>query len=294
MDDKKTLSVAGATLLVLIGMAGNSLLARAALSDHAIGATLFTLIRLTSGAAVLAMLSAWRHVPLKSPQANAFWLFLYAAAFSYSYVVLGAAMGALLLFFAVQLTMFVAAARAGDRPTLGHIAGGLLALGGLYVLVALQLHRPAPWAVAGMLAAGLAWGLYSMGGRGVREPLAHTTVNFVYAALAAAGLTLVRLGTRATPSPAPHVAGVLEALLSGAVTSALVYLLWYALLPRLRTVFAATVQLAVPVIVALGGWALLGEPITARLAIAGGLILSGVGLTMRRGAPATARAPKGS
>ncbi len=291
MDGKRDLSVAGATLVVLAGMAGNSLLARAALSDHAIGATLFTAIRLASGAALLAVLSAWRRVPLKRPQANAFWLFLYAAAFSYSYVVLGAAMGALLLFFAVQLTMFMAATLGGERPTVSHVAGGLLALAGLYILVALQLHRPAPWAVAGMLAAGFSWGLYSMGGRRVREPLAHTTVNFVYAALAAAGLAVVRLGAHALHSPAPRFAGVLEALVSGAVTSALVYLLWYALLPRLRAVFAATVQLAVPVMVALGGWALLGEPITARLAIAGLLILAGVGLTMRGAVPDKTRVP---
>ena len=276
------LPVAGATLLVLVGMAANSLLARAALAGHLIGPTLFTLLRLAGGAALLAVLSAIRRVPLRRPQANVLWLFLYAAAFSYTYVVLGAAMGALLLFFAVQLTMFVGAVIGGERPTTAHVLGGVLALAGLYILVALQLHRPAPWAVVGMLAAGLGWGLYSIGGRGVRDPLAHTTVNFLYAALLGVGLALLRLGWQVGPRSAPHWTGVLEALVSGAVTSAPVYLLWYALLPRLRTVFAATVQLAVPVIVAIGGWAFLGEPITTRLAIAGALVLAGVGLTMRR------------
>jgi drug/metabolite transporter (DMT)-like permease len=288
MDFKQNLSVAGATLLVLVGMAANSLLARAALAGHLIGPTLFTLLRLAGGAALLAVLSAIRRVPLRRPRANVLWLFLYASAFSYTYVVLGAAMGALLLFFAVQLTMFVGAVIAGERPTAAHVLGGLLALAGLYILVALQLHRPAPWAVVGMLAAGLGWGLYSIGGRGVREPLAHTTVNFLYAALLGAVVALLRLAWRAGPRSAPHWAGLVEALVSGAVTSAPIYLLWYALLPRLRTVFAATVQLAVPVIVAVGGWAFLGEPVTARLAMAGTLVLAGVGLTMRR----TGRPPR--
>ncbi len=294
MDCKQTLPVAGMTLAVLIGMAANSLLARAALSGPAIGPTLFTLIRLAGGALTLVVLSAIRRVPLRRPQVNAFWLFLYAAAFSYTYVVLGAAMGALLLFFAVQLTMFASALVGGERPTASHIVGGLLALAGLYILVALQLHRPAPWAVVGMLTAGAAWGLYSIGGRGLRDPLAHTAGNFVYAALLAMGLAFVRLDWHTGPQTVPHMAGVLEALISGAATSAPIYLLWYALLPRLSTVFAATVQLAVPVIVALGGWTLLGEPISARLVIAGALVLAGVGLTMRRNGHDTPRPAKPS
>ncbi len=113
------------TLVVLIGMAANSLLARGALVHHLIGPTLFTLVRLASGAVVLMLLSGGRR--LARPGMNAFWLCLYAAAFSYTYLVLGAAMGALLLFFAVQWTMFLGAVRRGERPTTSHVLGGLLA-----------------------------------------------------------------------------------------------------------------------------------------------------------------------
>ncbi len=156
-----------------------------------------------------------------------------------------------------------------------------LALSGLYTLVALCLHTPAPWAVIGMLIAGSAWGLYSMSGRERDNPLAQTTANFVYAALLALGLAVIRslLGIAHRPV---HPLGLAEAVISGSVTSALVYLLWYALLPRFATVVAATIQLAVPVMVALGGWLFLQEALTYRFVLAAGLVLSGVALTMRR------------
>lgn len=267
------------TLIALIGMAANSLLARGALAHHLIGPTLFTLVRLASGAATLLWLS--RGQSLTRPRWNALWLFLYAAAFSYTYLVLGAAMGALLLFFAVQWTMFLGAVRRGERPTVSHFLGGLLALSGLHTLVALRLHTPAPWAVIGMLIAGSAWGLYSMPGRDRGNPLAQTTSNFVYAALLALGLGAIRFLSGVAPRPI-HPLGLAEAIVSGAVTSALVYLLWYALLPRLATVVAATIQLAVPVIVALGGWLFLQEALTDRFVLAASLVLGGVALTMRR------------
>ena len=200
-------------------------------------------MRLASGAATLLWLS--RGQSLTRPRWNALWLFLYAATFSYTYLVLGAAMGALLLFFAVQWTMLLGAVRRGERPTVSHFLGGLLALSGLHTLVALRLHTPAPWAVIGMLIAGSAWGLYSMPGRDRGNPLAQTTSNFVYAALLALGLGAIRFLSGVAPRPI-HPLGLAEAIVSGAVTSALVYLLWYALLPRLATVVAATIQLAVP------------------------------------------------
>jgi len=273
--------VALATFLVLVGMAANSLLARAALAGHLISPTLFTMVRLGSGALMLTILSAARGVRLLRPQRNALWLFVYATTFSYTYVILGAAMGALLLFFAVQFTMLTWAVRHGERLTVTHILGALVALLGLYMLVALQLHRPAPWAVVGMLTAGAAWGLYSVGGRGIDTPLAHTATHFVYATALALGLVLIRSALGVAPPP-PHLMGLVDAVVSGGFTSALVYLLWYAVLPQLTTVFAATIQVAVPIIVALGAWLFLQEPLTLRLGVAGGLVLGGVALTMKK------------
>lgn len=132
-----------------------------------------------------------------------------------------------------------------------------------------------------MLLSGIAWGLYSANGRRLGNALAHTTGNFVYASLLALGLSLLRISFGAVPALAQPVR-LIDAVISGSLTSALVYRLWYSLLPQLTTVFAATIQLAVPIVVALGAWLFLDESPNYRLAIAGGLVLSGIALTMRR------------
>lgn len=281
MRERNPLTLLFTTLAVLVGMAANSLLARAALVGHLIGPTCFTFVRLASGALVLAVISRVRGGQTRPPQITAIWLFLYAAAFSYTYVVLGAATGALLLFFAVQFTMLAYAVRRGEPIKRAHVLGALMALVGLYVLVAARLHRPALWAVGGMLIAGIAWGFYSIQGRKTTAPLAYTASNFMYAAVAAGLVLGVRLLVN-TQATLPHLKGLMEAALSGSVTSAFVYLVWYAILPSLTTIAAGTVQLTIPIIVALGGWLILGEHLTLRLVVAGSLVLGGVALAMKK------------
>ncbi len=273
-----TITLVVATLVVLCGMAANSLLARAALADHLIGPALFTAIRLASGALLLVCLSMLRGSRLRRPPLTALFLFVYAAAFSYTYVVLGAAMGALLLFFAVQTTMLAIGARRGEHMGAPQIGGALAAFVGLYVLVAMRLHRPPVADVIGMLAAGSAWGFYSRWGWQGASALAQTTANFVYAAI---GALVLAAWSWTTGHCGPVAAkGIAWAALSGSVASALVYLLWYAIVPRLATPVAATVQLAVPLLVAGGAWLVLGEPLTWHLVIAAALLLTGISLTM--------------
>src|SRR5229473_7406150 len=156
------------TLLALIGFAANSLLCRRALGLGLIDPASFTSVRLLSGAAALALILALRG---GSPVAGGSWvsalaLFAYAAAFSFAYVRIGAAVGALLLFGAVQATMLGWGLFRGERPRAAEWAGLAVALTGLVALVARGLSAPDPIGAALMITAGVAWGVYSLRGRG--------------------------------------------------------------------------------------------------------------------------------
>ena len=263
------------TGLALLAFAANSLLCRLALSTGAIDPASFTGVRLLTGAAMLALLAR----PRASPGAGAVpsWtsaamLFLYAVPFSYAYVSLGAATGALLLFGAVQLTMILGSLRRGHRPSVGEWSGLALAFGGLVYLLLPGLTAPPPLGAALMLLAGAAWGVYSLRGHRVRNPLAQTASNF-----ARTTPMVAVLGLAAAPTLHLDLRGVLLAALSGAVASGLGYVAWYRALPGLRGVIASVVQLAVPVLAAGGGVLLLGERITPRLLLASLAVLGGIG-----------------
>lgn len=272
------------TLLALLAFAGNSLLCRAALAHTTIDAASFTLVRLLSGAVVLGLL-AWRRGSRGHARGNwwsAFALFAYAAAFSFAYLRLSAAAGALLLFGAVQATMIAHGLWSGERLRPLQLGGLVLAAGGLVGLVLPGLSAPPLAAALLMLAAGIAWGMYSLRGRGAGDPLQVTAGNFLRAVPLAAVLALLMF-RHITPDPT----GLGYAVLSGALASGMGYAIWYSALPLLTSVTAATVQLAVPVIAALGGVFLLGEPLTLRLLAASVAILGGVALVVMTGAKRT-------
>lgn len=275
------------TLLSMLAFAGNSLLCRAALSATRIDAASFTSIRIASGALVLALIVRLR----RSPQpragswASALALFAYATAFSFSYLSLGAANGALLLFGAVQATMIGYGVWAGERFRAAQIVGLLCAVGGLVGLLLPGLSAP-PWGGAVlMLAAGVAWGVYTLHGRGAGDPLRVTAGNFLRAFAFAAALSAATL-----PWASLDRAGVGYAVASGALASGVGYAVWYTALAGLNVTRAANVQLGVPVIAALGGVLLLGEPLTLRLVLASAAILGGIALVIR-GKPVAATAP---
>lgn len=271
------------TALTLVAFAGNSVLGRLALATTSIGPAAYTLLRLASGALMLAALVHWRRRYAGGVRQAGDWygataLFVYAAAFSFSYVSVATGLGALLLFGAVQITMIVAGIIAGERLRTLHWLGLLLALVGLVLLTRPGLDAPPLLGSALMLAAGVAWGVYSLHGRRSRDPLAATAGNFVRAGVLAAALAVVVWPI--TPLPAD---GVGYALLSGTITSGLGYALWYRVLPALSALRAASLQLTVPVLAALAGAVLVAEPITLRLVMAGALVLGGIALTLRRG-----------
>ena len=280
-DSRVTMSPVRIALLAgaaLVAFAANSVLARLALRGGAIDATSYTSIRLVSGAVVLSLL-VWRRGPatfrVAGSWAGAALLFLYAAPFSFAYLSLSTGTGALILFAAVQATMILAGLAGGERPGPREWVGLLVALGGLVWLVLPGIDAP-PLLGAGLMAvAGVSWGFYSLRGRRSGAALADTMGNFVRAAPLALALSAATLATAAV---AP--AGVLYAVLSGAIASGVGYAIWYTALPGLPATRAATIQLAVPALAALGGVALLGEPLSFRLVGAAAAILGGVGLAV--------------
>ena len=270
------------TALALAAFAGNSLLCRAALAHGAIDAAGFTLLRLVSGAVVLWALVRWRADSRagRGSWRSALALFAYAAAFSFAYRQLTAATGALLLFGAVQATMSAHGLWRGERLRGLQLAGLVLACAGLVGLLLPGLSAPPLTGALLMLAAGVAWGVYSLRGRGAGDPLQVTTGNFLRAVPFAALLALL-LSAQFAATPA----GIGYAIASGALASGVGYAIWYTALPHLRATTAATVQLAVPVIAALGGVLLLGEAVTVRLLVASVAILGGIALVVGAAPP---------
>ncbi len=276
------LRISALTLLAMIAFAGNSLLCRVALKNTSIDPATFTLVRLLSGTCVLWL--TVRFAPRARGKVLGNWwsgfaLFVYAAAFSQAYVSLPAAAGALLLFGAVQATMIGYGLWAGERLGRAQMLGLVLAGGGLIFLLLPGLSAPSLRGSVLMISAGVAWGIYSLRGKGSVNATAMTAGNFLRAAcfaLLISGVRLVGSANGALGGASWDRAGLVYAVLSGAITSGLGYAVWYSALRELNVTTAATVQLSVPVLAALGGVALLGEVITLRLVIAAAAILSGV------------------
>lgn len=272
--------IAALALASLIAFAANSVLARLALRSGSIDAASYTSIRLATGAFALALLvlAGGQRPTERGTWRGAFWLALYALPFSFAYLALSTGAGALILFGAVQLTMIGTGIARGERPTGREWVGLGVAVVGLLALVSPGVTAPPAWAALLMAVAGFAWGVYSLRGRGVADPLRETAGNFVRSvAFAVPALLLARGGIHAGRE------GVLLAAASGALASGCGYAIWYAALPALTATRAAVAQLAVPAIAAVAGIALLGEPLTLRLLLSGCAILGGVALAVTSG-----------
>jgi drug/metabolite transporter (DMT)-like permease len=265
------------TALAMIAFAGNSLLCRAALKHTTIDAASFTTIRLISGAMMLWLVVRFSRGTRTGagnwPSALA--LFAYAAGFSYAYVGLPTATGALLLFGAVQATMIGHGIWAGERLLKLQLLGLVIALAGLVGLLLPGLSAPPLFGSLLMFCSGIAWGVYSLRGKGAGDPTRVTAGNFLRAVPIATALSILMVDHTSLDS-----AGILYAVASGALTSGIGYSIWYTALPALKAAKAATVQLSVPVIAALGGIIFLGEPLTLRLVLSSVAILGGIALVI--------------
>lgn len=265
------------TSAALIGFAANSLLTRGALGNGLLDAPAFTLIRLSTGAIALALLLRWRTArpAERGSWTSALALAGYAVAFTLAYTRIGAGVGALFLFGAVQVTMIATGLVRGERPHRRDWLGLTLAMAGLIWLTLPGATAPDMSGAALMVAAGACWGAYSLAGRASRDPLAATAGNFSRATL----LALVALGLLISPDHFT-MRGALLAAASGALASGVGYTLWYAALPALAAWRAALVQLPVPVLTAVSATMFLGESITFRLLVATILVCGGVGLSL--------------
>ncbi|MCB9955389.1 MAG: DMT family transporter [Caulobacterales bacterium] len=276
---RRRMRLAALTAIAICAFAGNSLLTRAALGDGLIGAGAFAGIRLISGAVVLLAFGLMRRqslAPTNSALLGATFLFAYAAAFSFAYLELDAASGALILFGSVQIAMAGAALLRGARYSAREYLGVAIAFAGLVFLLAPRVGAPAFAAAALMAGAGAAWAGYTVNGKYSGEtPVQSITLSFLYATPAAALLLLTMNSHATTP-------GVLLAVASGAGASALGYLIWYLILPSLSIATAGAAQLLAPVVTALGAALLLGERVSTTLALAGALIIAGIALTLRK------------
>jgi drug/metabolite transporter (DMT)-like permease len=270
------------TLLAMAAFASNSLLCRLALRQTTIDAASFTFVRLLSGAIALWLIVITRKAGriTAGSWTSALALFAYATAFSFAYITLSAGTGALLLFGTVQATMIFWGFRKGERLNAQQWFGLTIALGGLIALVFPGLSAPPIGGALLMAGAGIAWGIYSLRGKGAGDPTSVTAGNFWRSVVFAALLSMALLRwTNLDP------AGIRYAIVSGAIASGIGYVIWYSALPGLKATIAATVQLSVPVLAAVGGILFLSESITLRLLLASVLILGGISLVIIERSP---------
>ncbi len=272
----------------MIAFAANSVLGRLGLIGTDIGAGSFALIRLISGAAVLLLICTLQRKHVTGTWAGGVALLAYAAFFSYAYTALSAGMGAIILFALVQLTMLGWGLFQGERLSTLQWAGFVVAIAALIWLVSPSIEAPSLVATAAMAIAGMGWGAYSLLGRGVSDPTAATAGNFLRAS--ALGLPILALAISFAPERLPPTDGIVIAVVSGAVTSGLGYVIWYSVVKQLSASRAGIAQLSVPAIAAIGGVLFLSEPITLRFALSTLAILGGVGLAVLTAAPGSSKA----
>lgn len=266
------------TIFALVAFACNSLLCRLALQNGEADAASFTLVRLAAGAVTLLAIHYFfnrSEVESRGSWPSAFFLFAYAICFSFAYLGLTAGTGALILFSSVQFTMIAIGITRGERPSTVEWIGLVLAMGGLVWLLSPGLAAPPVLNSLLMIAAGVAWGIFTLRGRGSKNALAEMSGNFLRSVPMAVVVMLPFLYQIKLSQ-----SGIIFAVLSGAVASGIGYSVWYSVLKYHTATRAAILQLAVPALTAFGGVFILSEAVSLRLLLASALILCGIGLAV--------------
>jgi len=268
----KTIILTG---LALIAFAANSVLCRIALGNEAIDASSFTVIRLLSGAFVLLIIISTtgraKEVSTKGSWAASFMLFLYAVTFSYAYISLDTGTGALILFGSVQITMIFLSHLSGTRLLITEWTGVVIAFIGFIYLILPSVTMPSVSGFLLMTVAGIAWGFYTLKGRGSKNPLMDTAYNFIRTIPFILILAISTIDNINYSSE-----GIVLAVISGGITSGIGYTIWYVALGGISSTQAAVLQLSVPVIAALGGVVFASESITFRFTISAAMVLGGI------------------
>jgi len=273
--NKQTIKTITATIFALLAFAGNSVLCRLALGENTIDAASFTSIRLLSGIVVLAVILKISQRK-SEPGSKGTWLasvmlFLYAVSFSFAYISLDTATGALILFAVVQITMIFVSLISGNKLHFSEWIGLVIAFSGFFYFVLPSLTSPSLSGFLLMTIAGVAWGLYTLKGRASKDPLSDTAYNFIRTLPFVVILMLVTFQDALITQQ-----GILLAVLSGAIASGIGYAVWYIALSALSVTQAAVVQLFVPIIAAIGGIIFASEIVSLRLVLSSIMILGGI------------------
>ena len=267
------------TVLALIAFAANSVLCRLALGENAIDASTFTIVRLLSGAIVLTVIISIGKIKAKAnsnSSTKGSWpasiaLFIYAITFSFAYVTLDTATGALILFGSVQITMILMSIFSGNRLHISEWFGMALAFTGFVYLILPGITTPSVIGFFLMTVSGIAWGIYTLKGRGSQNPIMDTAFNFLRTMPFVIILAVITIKYAHYSSE-----GILLAVLSGSIASGIGYMIWYSALSGLSVTQAAVLQLLVPVIAAVGGVIFVSESISLRLTVSSAMILGGI------------------
>lgn len=276
LKEQKFVSLFFLTLLTLTFFALNSIFCRIALLNNLIDAYSFTGIRLISGAITLLIILLLKNkkysFKTQTSWKGGIYLFIYAIFFSYSYINIDAGLGALILFGVVQITMILIGIYKGEKLSFQKLFGVIFAfLGLVYLLIPSKEFSLPILSATLMIISGIGWAYYTVSGKVKGDKVLLTTNNFIKASfLVVLSLPLfinfIQLST----------IGTFYAILSGSITSAIGYFLWFYVVNKLDIITSSVIQLSVPLIAIFLGVLILNENLTSKLVISSSIILIGI------------------